>query len=192
MSSSMKKHRPSHRSIYSHSKVRTSLNSKMNHSHNLRSLSSTKTANKTLNLKNQKISTHSTSNSKMKNQSQSPKIMCHFTTERINLPRGKVFRSSLLSSRNGSKNNSQSPPKLPHALMNSQPAFDKEKTDYFREYWKLYLQNESLISDIESQAHSNYKMLKKAYNLEDYYEHHLIPQLLTYPHKFVHRLRQQQ
>lgn len=39
----------------------------------------------------------------------------------------------------------------------------------------MYLQNESLISDIEQTAYSNYKMLKKGYNLEDYYEHHLIP-----------------
>jgi hypothetical protein len=65
-----------------------------------------------------------------------------------------------------------------------------DRSDYFKEYWKLYLQNESLISDIESQAHSNYKMLKKIYNIEDYYEHNLIPQLMAYPHKFIHRLRQ--
>ena len=63
------------------------------------------------------------------------------------------------------------------------------KNDYFKDYWKLYLQNESLVADIESTAHSNYKMAKKIYNLEDYYEHNLIPQLLTYPHKFVHRLK---
>ena len=35
-------------------------------------------------------------------------------------------------------------------------------------------------------------MNKKIYNLEDYYEHNLIPQLMAYPHKFLSRLRQQQ
>jgi len=39
----------------------------------------------------------------------------------------------------------------------------------------MYFQNESLVSDIEHTAHSNYKALKKCYNLEDYYEHNLIP-----------------
>ena len=63
---------------------------------------------------------------------------------------------------------------MAQSLLNSEPDY-KEKTDYFREYWKLYLQNESLAQDIETASYSNYKMLKKAYNLEDYYEHHLIP-----------------
>lgn len=70
--------------------------------------------------------------------------------------------------------------------------FEGGRVDYFREYWRLYIQHESLVSDIEQTAHSNHKTLKKIYNLEDYYEHNLVPQLLTYPHKFVHRLRQQQ
>ena len=80
------------------------------------------------------------------------------------------------SSANGSKRNSQSPVKLPKSTILQEPIFDKEgKVDYFKEYWRLYLQNESLISDIEQTAHSNYKALKKIYNLEDYYEHNLIP-----------------
>jgi hypothetical protein len=32
-------------------------------------------------------------------------------------------------------------------------------------------------------------MNRRIYNVEDYYEHNLIPQLLNYPHKFVHRLK---
>ena len=43
-----------------------------------------------------------------------------------------------------------------------------------------------MISDIEHTAHSNYKMLKKAYNIEDYYEHNLLPQIMAYPNKFIH------
>ncbi len=49
------------------------------------------------------------------------------------------------------------------------------KADYYREYWRMYLQNENLIADIEGVARQNYKDLKKIFNLEDYYEHHLIP-----------------
>lgn len=66
------------------------------------------------------------------------------------------------------------------------------RTDYYREYWRLYLQNENLVADIEGVARQNYKDLKKIYNLEDYYEHHLIPQIMTYPHKFVQRVKQNQ
>ena len=101
-----------------------------------------------------------------------------------------MIKMSPQSSANGSKRNSQSPVKIPRSVTLQEPVYEKEKVDYFKEYWRLYLQNESIIADIEQTAHSNYKALKKIYNLEDYYEHNLIPQLLTYPHKFVHRLRQ--
>ena len=96
--------------------------------------------------------------------------MCHFSTERINLPRGKVVKSS----RSSSARNSTSPLKVPRGLANREPNFNK-KEDYLKDYWKLYLQNESLVADIESTSHANHKMSKKIYNMEDYYEHHLIP-----------------
>eukprot|EP00347_Sterkiella_histriomuscorum_P024372 403331348 len=115
-----------------------------------------------------------------------------FETQRINLPRGKVVRCSPQSSANGSKRNSQSPVKLPRNMPPLQDPTYSHNVDYFKEYWRMYFQNETLVSDIEQTAHSNYKTSKKIYNLEDYYEHNLIPQLLTYPHKFLHRLRQQQ
>jgi hypothetical protein len=49
------------------------------------------------------------------------------------------------------------------------------KEDYYKLYWRMYLQNENLLADIENVARQNYKDLKKIFNLEDYYEHHLIP-----------------
>lgn len=67
-----------------------------------------------------------------------------------------------------------------------------QKEDYYKLYWRMYLQNENLIADIENVARQNYKDLKKVFNLEDYYEHHLIPQIMAYPHKFVQRVRQNQ
>lgn len=48
----------------------------------------------------------------------SPEIRCHFATEKINLPRGKVVRCSRSSSANGSKRgNSLSPVKLPRSVI---------------------------------------------------------------------------
>jgi len=106
------------------------------------------------------------------NESLSPEVMCRFATEKINLPRGKVLKTSLSSSPAGSKKTS--PFRLPRDMDIKEPAF-AEKSDYYKEYWKMYFQNESLVADIESTSKSNYKMLKKGYNLEDYYEHHLVP-----------------
>ena len=67
-----------------------------------------------------------------------------------------------------------------------------QKEDYYKLFWRMYLQNENLLADIENVAKTNYKDLKKVYNLEDYYEHHLIPQIMTYPQKFVQRVKQHQ
>eukprot|EP00349_Pseudokeronopsis_sp_Brazil_P001335 CAMPEP_0202958710 /NCGR_PEP_ID=MMETSP1396-20130829/2983_1 /ASSEMBLY_ACC=CAM_ASM_000872 /TAXON_ID= /ORGANISM="Pseudokeronopsis sp., Strain Brazil" /LENGTH=102 /DNA_ID=CAMNT_0049676901 /DNA_START=324 /DNA_END=632 /DNA_ORIENTATION=+ len=78
-----------------------------------------------------------------------------------------------------------------HFPMQSQPDFAK-KTDYFKEYWKMYLLNETLIMEIERTSTDNYRMLKKCYNLEDYYENNLVPQMLAMPNKFINRLKLQQ
>lgn len=115
-------------------------------------------------------------------------MTCKFATEKINLPRGKVFQAASYESSPDKRENDYYFKLLKEASA-VEPSF-VEKRDYYREYWKLYLQNESLVADIESAAHSNLKMLKKNYNLEDYYEHHLGPQLITYPHKFINRLKQ--
>ena len=49
-----------------------------------------------------------------KENDKNSQIVCHFSTERINLPRGKVLKSS----RSSSARNSQSPLKIPRALKN--------------------------------------------------------------------------
>lgn len=71
------------------------------------------------------------------------------------------------------------------------PAYD-ENIDYYKEFWRIYLQNENLVSDVDQTALQNYKMGRKIFNIKDYYENTLVPQILTQPHKFLHRLRQQQ
>jgi hypothetical protein len=71
------------------------------------------------------------------------------------------------------------------------PEFD-ENQDYYREFWRVYLQNENLVADVDQTAHQCYKMSRKMFNIKDFYENTLVPQILTQPHKFLHRLRQQQ
>lgn len=71
------------------------------------------------------------------------------------------------------------------------PTFDQD-ADYYKEFWRLFLQNENLVADIDSIAQQNHKMLRKIFNIKDFYENTLVPQILTQPHKFLHRLRQQQ
>ena len=64
--------------------------------------------------------------------------------------------------------------------------------DYYKEFWRIYIQNENLVCDVDQTAQQNYKMSRKIFNIKDYYENTLVPQIMTQPHKFLHRLRQQQ
>lgn len=91
---------------------------KQGHHHNLRSRSSNKSPTKTLNVKKQNVTITNKGKSKREDSKSesSPEIKCHFATEKINLPRGKVIRTSRSSSANGSLRNSNSPVKLPRFL----------------------------------------------------------------------------
>ena len=70
------------------------------------------------------------------------------------------------------------------------PEYDP-KTCYYKEYFKLYLQNENLVADIDQIANDNFKLDRRILFIKDFYDNTLIPQILTQPHKFLHRLRQQ-
>ena len=54
------------------------------------------------------------------------------------------------------------------------PQFDPN-TDYYKEFWRMYLQNENLVADIDQTAHLNYKMNRKIFNIKDFYENTLVP-----------------
>ena len=82
--------------------------------------------------------------------------------------------------------NSQNPENIAHP-----PPYDEGK-DYYKEFYKLYLQNENLLADIDQTATDNYRVERKIFNIKDFYDTTLIPQIMTQPHKFLHRLRQQQ
>ena len=47
--------------------------------------------------------------------------------------------------------------------------------DYYKEYFRLYLQNENLVADIDQTAHENMKVEKKVLNIKDFYDNTLIP-----------------
>ena len=68
------------------------------------------------------------------------------------------------------------------------PNFDN-KTCYYKEYFKLFLQNKNLIADIDQIADENFKLDSKILFIMDFYETTLIPQIMSQPHKFLHRLR---
>jgi hypothetical protein len=140
-----------------------------------------------------------------------------FATERINLPRDKVVdaQSNQSSPSHGFKQEISpltqitafiagpagaptrpslrpgtiSPSKIKNVYMKQPPAFDPN-IDYYKEFWRMYLQNENLVSDIDQTASSNYRMTRKIFNIKDFYENTLVPQIFTQPHKFLHRLRQ--
>ena len=58
------------------------------------------------------------------------------------------------------------------------PEYDSN-VDYFKEYYKIYLQNENLINDIDQTAHVNYKIARKIYQIKDFYENTLVSQILN-------------
>jgi hypothetical protein len=71
------------------------------------------------------------------------------------------------------------------------PAYDPTK-DYYREYYRMYLKNENLLSDIDQTGTQNFQMERKIWQIKEFYDNTLIPQMLTQPHKFLHRLKMQQ
>jgi len=47
--------------------------------------------------------------------------------------------------------------------------------EYYKEYFRLFLQNENLIADIDQIATENFKVERKIMCIEDFYENTLIP-----------------
>jgi len=54
------------------------------------------------------------------------------------------------------------------------PKFSK-RIDYYKEYFKIYLQNENLIADIDQIANETNRMDRKILSITDFYENTLIP-----------------
>jgi hypothetical protein len=54
------------------------------------------------------------------------------------------------------------------------PEFSPE-IDYYKEYFRMYLQNENLVADIDQTANDNFKMDRKVVNIKDFYDNTLIP-----------------
>jgi len=54
------------------------------------------------------------------------------------------------------------------------PPYDEDK-DYYKEFYKLYLQNENLLADIDQTGSDNYRVERKIFNIKDFYDTTLIP-----------------
>ena len=55
------------------------------------------------------------------------------------------------------------------------------KTNYYRQAWRFFLDNEQLLKEVQDTASDNLKALKRIYNIENYYENSLLPKMLTFP-----------
>ena len=65
--------------------------------------------------------------------------------------------------------------------------FDKEN-NYYMLYWKTYLENEKVLNDIQEIANENVSTLRRIYNLENFYEHNLLPKMLSFPKQYINRI----
>lgn len=68
--------------------------------------------------------------------------------------------------------------KVSKIFMKKPPAYNAN-TDYYKEFWKIFLQNENLVADIDQTANQNYKLSKKIFSIKDFYENTLVPQIFT-------------
>lgn len=64
-----------------------------------------------------------------------------------------------------------------------------ENDNYYRHVWKFYLDNESLLKEVQDTASENLKALKRIYNIENYYETSLLPKLLSFPKQYLNRIK---
>lgn len=56
-------------------------------------------------------------------------------------------------------------------------------------FWRGYLDNEQLLKEVQDAADDNYKALKRIHNIEDYYEHKLMPKLVSFPTQYLNRIK---
>lgn len=102
-------------------------------------------------------------------------------------PEGKVRNDALIGSfydqHNKNQGSSQRPSLKPGKIcaqkivsqyMKEAPAYDPT-VDYYKEFWRLYLQNENLVCDIDMTASQNYRLSRKIFNIKDFYENTLVP-----------------
>ena len=80
-----------------------------------------------------------------------------------------VDNEDLVENSPGSKNKNESFLSLPP------PPEYCEGLNYFKEYFRLYLQNENLVADIDQTANENLKVERKVLNIKDFYDNTLIP-----------------
>jgi hypothetical protein len=66
--------------------------------------------------------------------------------------------------------------------------FDKEN-NYYTLFWKTYLENEQVLNDIQDLASENVSTLRRICNLESFYEHDLLPKMLSFPKQYINRIK---
>lgn len=69
---------------------------------------------------------------------------------------------------------------IENALRGKDLDFDP-KVNYYKLFWRSYLDNEQLLKELQEAACENFHTSRKIYNIEDYYENHLVPKLVSFP-----------
>lgn len=59
--------------------------------------------------------------------------------------------------------------------------------DYFREFYKMYIENENLLADVDISGSENHQMERRIHSISDFYDSTLIPLMKTEPHKLIHQ-----
>lgn len=69
----------------------------------------------------------------------------------------------------------------------NQPKYDPN-VDYYREFYKLNLQNENILGDIENTGKEKNQIEKQIFRILDFYNTTLIPLMESCPEKFLKRM----
>ena len=73
--------------------------------------------------------------------------------------------------------------------MNEELKYNKGD-NYYRNAWRVFLDNEQLLKEVQDQASENLKVQKRIFNVENYYETVLLPKLFSFPKQYLDRIKQ--
>lgn len=75
-------------------------------------------------------------------------------------------------------------------IINDEVGYDKEN-NYYKQTWRVFLDNEQLLKEVQDAASDNLKVLKRIYNVENYYETVLLPKMFSFPKQYLDKVKQQ-
>lgn len=74
-------------------------------------------------------------------------------------------------------------------IINYELSFNRDN-NYYKQTWRVFLDNENLLKEVQEVASDNLKVLKRIYNVENYYETVLMPKMLSFPKQYMEKIKQ--